>query len=124
MLFWYENGLKGEILHSFISFKGKMVISHLKKYGQILYQKIALRVWVPTQQTARDFEFPRPSYGHFTKIALAGRGEFDISNGTWTDPFLTLLGREALDMLKGTYRHVEGDLGRPLLYFVSHINQF
>ena len=37
--------------------KGKMAILHLEKYGQILYQKIALRVRVPTQQTAHDFEF-------------------------------------------------------------------
>ena len=67
-------------MHSFVNSKGKMVISHLEKYGQILYQKIALRVWVPMQQTARDFEFSNPSYVRFTKMCLAGRGALDMSN--------------------------------------------
>ena len=57
-----------------------MVISQLEKYVQILYQKIALRVWVPTQQTVRDFEFSSPSYACFTKMCLAGRGALDMSN--------------------------------------------
>ena len=59
-----------------------MVISNLEKYGEILYQKIALRVRVPTQQTARDFEFSSPSYARFSKMCLAGRGALDMSN--WT----------------------------------------
>ena len=58
LLYWYENGLKWKVFHSCANSKGKMVISHLKKYGQILYQKIALWIRVPTQQTARNFEFP------------------------------------------------------------------
>ena len=41
-VFWYKNGLKWEVLQSFVDFKGKMVISNLEKYGQILCQKIAL----------------------------------------------------------------------------------
>ena len=80
MLFWYEKGLKWEVLQSFVDFKGKMVISNLEKYGQILYQKIALRIWVPTQQTACDFKFPNPSYARFTKMCLAGRWALNISN--------------------------------------------
>ena len=76
--------------------KGKMVISHLEKYGQILYQKIALRVWVPTQQTARDFKFSSPSYARFTKMCLAGR--------------------VALDMLNGASRHVECPSGRIIFF--------
>ena len=86
-----KKGLKGEVLHSFVNSKGKMVISHLEKYGQILYQKIVLRIRVPTQQTARDFEFSSPSYACFTKMCLVGRGALDMSNGA--------------------SRHVEGDLG-------------
>ena len=82
---------KEEILHSFVNSKGKMVISHLGKYGQILYQKIALRVWVPTQQTTRDFEFSSPCYSYFSKMCLVDRMAFDISN--WE------------------FRHVENRLG-------------
>ena len=41
------------------------------KYGQILYQKIALRVSVPTEQTARDFEFSRESNDRFRKMRRA-----------------------------------------------------
>ena len=92
MLFWYEKGLKWEVLHSFVNSKGKMVISNLEKYGQILYQKIALRVRVPTQQTAHDFEFSSPSYARFSKMCLADRGAFDMSN--WD------------------FRHVENPSGR------------
>ena len=44
VLFWYENGLKEKVFHSFTNPKGKKVISHLEKYDQILYKKIALRV--------------------------------------------------------------------------------
>ena len=69
-----------KVLHSFANSKGKMVILYLEKYGQILYQNIALRVRVPTQQTARDFEFSSPSYARFSKMCLAGRGAFDMSN--------------------------------------------
>ena len=79
--FGIKRAWKGEILHSFGNSKGKMVISHLEKYGQILYQKIALRVRVPMQQTARDFEFSSPSYARFSKMCLAGRGALDMSSG-------------------------------------------
>ena len=61
-------------MHSFVDSKGKMVISHLEKYIQILYQKIALRVRIPTQQTARNFEFSSSSYVRFSKMCLADRG--------------------------------------------------
>ena len=49
---------------------------------KFLYQKISLRVSVPTQQTARDFKFPRGSYGRFCKmrwaeIWVADRSGFD-----------------------------------------------
>ena len=83
-------------MHSFVNSKAKMVISHLEKYGQILYQKIALRVRVPTQQTARNFEFSSPSYARFSKMCLAGRGAFDMSN--WA------------------FRHVENPSGRIIFF--------
>ena len=38
------------------------------------YIKIALRVWVPTQQMAHDFDFSSPSYARFSKMCLADRG--------------------------------------------------
>ena len=83
-------------MHSFVNSKGKMVISNLKKYGQILYQKIALRVRVLTQQTVRDFEFSSLSYARFSKMCLADRGAFDMSN--WK------------------FRHVENPSGRILFF--------
>ena len=67
-------------MHSFVNSKGKMAILHLEKYGQILYQKIALQVWVPTQQTGRDFKFSSLSYARFSKMCLANRWAFDMSN--------------------------------------------
>ena len=59
------------------------------KYGQILYQKIALRVSVPTQQTARDFEFSRESYGRFRKMRRADFWVADRSAKIRIDPDLT-----------------------------------
>ena len=78
MLFWYENGLKWKVFHSFANSKGKMVNSHLEKYGKILYHKIALRVWVPTQQTVRDFEFSSLSYVCFTKNGITWARKLEI----------------------------------------------
>ena len=107
-----------EVLHSFANSKGKMVILYLEKYGQILYQNIALRVWVPTQQTTRDFKFPSPSYARFTKMCLAGRGALDISNLSRclrAESKFELLDRGVLDMSNGATGHVERDLGRKLL---------
>ena len=120
MLFWFENSLKLEVLHSFVDSKGKMVISNLEKYVQILCQKIALQVRVPTQQTARDFEFSSPSYARFSKMCLAGRGALDMSSGasrhvecpsggitffsSWTEGHWTCQAGH-LDMLRGTWGH-------------------
>ena len=59
---------------------------------KFLYQKIAFRVWVLMQQTMRAFEFSSPSYARFTKMCLAGREAFDMSN--WA------------------FRHIEMPLGR------------
>ena len=135
MLFWFENSLKREVLHSFANSKGKMVISYLEKYGQILYQKIALQFRVPTQQTARDFEFSSPSYARFSKMCLAGRGALDMSNGTsrhvecpsggtffscfWTEGCWTCrVGH--LDMSRGTWE----DPFHPLYAYKTHPIQF
>ena len=119
-MFWYKKTLKGEVLHPFVDSKGKNVISHLEKYGEILYQKIALRVWVPTQQTTRDFEFSSPSYVRFTKICLVGRGALDMWSGAsrhvecpsgriifcgfWTEGHWTCRAGH-LDMSRGTWGH-------------------
>ena len=135
VLFWYEKGLKGEVLHSFVNSKGKMVISHLEKYDQILYQKIALQVRVPMQQTARDFEFSSLSYARFTKMCLAGRGALNMSNGAsrhveypsgrtpfscfWTEGKWTCrVGH--LDMSRGTWE----DPFHPLYAYKTHLSQF
>ena len=58
------------------------------KYGPILYQNIALRVSVPMQQTAHDFEFPRGSYGRFRKMRRAEIWVADRSVKIWIDPDL------------------------------------
>ena len=134
-MFWYEKGLKWKVLQSFVDFKGKMVISNLEKYGQILYQKISLRVRVPTQQTARDFEFSSSSYACFSKMCLAGRGALDMSNWTsrhvecpsggtffscfWTEGKWTCrVGH--LDMSRGTWE----DPFHPLFVYKTHLIQF
>ena len=117
MLFSYEKCLKWEVLHSFVDSKSKMV--HLEKYGQILYQTIALRVWVPMQQTAHDFEFSSPSYVRFTKMCMAGRGALDMSNWEFRHVkmpsgriiFFWFLDIGPLDMSNGATGHVERDLG-------------
>ena len=135
MLFWYEKCLKNENLHSIVNSKGKMVISILEKYGQILYQKIALRVRVPTQQTARDFEFSSPSYARFTKMCLAGRGALDMSNGTsrqvecpsgritfscfWTEGCWTCLVGH-FEISRGTWE----DPFHPFFAYKTHLTQF
>ena len=135
MLFWFKNSLKWEVLHPFANSKGKMVILNLEKYGQILYQKIALRVRVPTQQTAHDFEFSSPSYARFSKMCLAGRGALDMSNGTsrhvecpsgritfsyfWAEGKWTCrVGH--LDMSRGTWE----DPFHPLYAYKTHLIQF
>ena len=59
------------------------------KKGQILYQKIALRVSVPTQQTVGDFDFPRGSYGRFRKMRRAEIRVADRSGKIRIDPDLT-----------------------------------
>ena len=121
-------------MHSFVDSKGKMVISHLEKYGQILYQKIALRGMVPTQQTARNFEFCSPSYARFSKVCLAGRGALHMSNGPsrhvecpsgrppfscfWTEGCWTCrVGH--LDMSRGTWGHSFN----PLFTYITPLTQ-
>ena len=59
------------------------------KYSQILYQTIALQVSILTQQTARDFEFSRGSYGCFRKMRRAEIWVADRSAKIWIDPDLT-----------------------------------
>ena len=122
-------------LHTFVNSKGKMVISHLAKYSKILYQKIALRVWIPTQQTVHDFEFSSPSYARFTKMCLAGRGALDMSSGAsrhvecpsgrtsiscfWAEGKWTCrVGH--LDMSRGSW----ADHFHPLFAYKTHINKF
>ena len=135
MLFWYEKCLKREILHPIVNSKGKMVISNLEKYCQILYQNIALRVRVLTQQTARNFEFSSPSYARFSKMCLAGRGALNMSNWTsrhvecpsggitfscfWAEGKWTCrVGH--LDMSRGTWE----DPFHPFFAYKTHLTQF
>ena len=121
MLFWYEKGLKGEVLYSFVDSKGKMAISYLEKYGQILYQKIALRVWVPTQQTVCDFKFSSPSYVHFTKMCLAGREALNMSSVLRVESFFCGFGQMGIGHVeRGISTCRGGPKDTPLTLF-SHI---
>ena len=122
MLFWYKNGLKGEVFHSFANSKGKMVITRLKKYDQILYQKIALRVWVPTQQTERDFEFSSPSYACFTKMCLAGKGALDMSKCLRVKSKILIFGQRGVEHVDWGSWTCQKGLGLTPFILFSHIN--
>ena len=66
------------------------------------------------QQTAHNFKFSSPSYAHFTKMCLAGRGTLNMSS--WESRHVEMLsgrikifvlGRGELVMLSGASRHIK-----------------